>query len=181
MIGKDVVAGIAWKILILKKSMRDPETEIGIEKEIEIEKDEGADLKKKIRKGEEGDVKGEKEEKEKKGREFERKKLKKFESKRNPSMVRFFLSFSVLIFKKNLAKQMIDWLIGKKFFFILDYPDYNEDYIAENIAIKYEDAEKIVKKQERDRDLGNGHMYNNYGNHDNHNNPEEEEEGEDYS
>lgn len=37
-----------------------------------------------------------------------------------------------------------------------DYPDYNEEYLAMSANIKFEEAEKIVKKQERDRELGNG-------------------------
>lgn len=44
-----------------------------------------------------------------------------------------------------------------------DYPDFSEEYLALNASIKFEEAEKIVKKQERDRELGNGAVEGSYG------------------
>lgn len=162
----DVAAETECEILTSKKSTKDPATEIGKEKETESAAE--ADLRRKIRREKGGGVKEENAGRER--RESAAKKtLKKFELKKNQLTVVFWQ----IIFMRQLTHPINLCLLS-------DYPDYNEDYMAENIAIKYEDAEKIVKKQERDRDLGNGHMYNNYGNHENHDD-QDEEEGEDYS
>jgi len=50
----------------------------------------------------------------------------------------------------------IVWIITIVILIFADYPEYSDEYLALSASIKFEEAEKIVKKQERDRELGNG-------------------------